>query len=146
MVSQCTPSFSFRRSRLVVGLTFSSYNVCVWTSHHTMCCHGCARQRLDGYGKPLRYKANGVGPLLNVFYSTPILRPASKSFYDTGTAAVELGLGHAACARPLVASIIKEYAVPNTISQAWYLGRAVHLARRSKTKTDRSHCECSVPS
>jgi hypothetical protein len=99
-----------------------------------MCCHGCARQRLDGYGRPLRYKANGVGPLLNVFYSTPILRPASKSFYDTGTAAVELGLGRAACARPLVASIIKEYAVPNTISQAWYLGRAVHLARRSKTK------------
>lgn len=50
------------------------------------------------------------------------------------TAAVELGLGCAACSRPLEASIIKEYAVPNTISQAWYLGRAVHLARRSKTK------------
>ncbi|OIW25709.1 DUF917-domain-containing protein [Coniochaeta ligniaria NRRL 30616] len=49
------------------------------------------------------------------------------------TAAVELGLGCAACARPLEASIIKQYAVPNTISQSWYLGRAVHLARRSKT-------------
>ncbi|KAB5523996.1 putative hydantoinase/oxoprolinase, partial [Coniochaeta sp. 2T2.1] len=50
------------------------------------------------------------------------------------TAAVELGLGCAACSRPLEASIIKKYAMPNTISQAWYLGRAVHLARRNKTK------------
>ena len=28
---------------------------------------------------------------------------------------------------------MKKFTVPNTISQAWYLGRAVHLARRSKT-------------
>ena len=49
------------------------------------------------------------------------------------TAAVELGLGCAVCAKPLPGAVIKKYAVPNTISQAWYLGRAVHLARRSKT-------------
>ncbi|EPE04213.1 hydantoinase [Ophiostoma piceae UAMH 11346] len=49
------------------------------------------------------------------------------------TAAVELGLGCAVCAKPLPGNVIKKYVVPNTISQAWYLGRAVHIARRSKT-------------
>ena len=44
-----------------------------------------------------------------------------------------MGLGCAVCARPLTADIIKEYAVPNTMSQAWYIGRAVHIARRKKT-------------
>ncbi|KAF3764075.1 putative hydantoinase/oxoprolinase [Cryphonectria parasitica EP155] len=48
------------------------------------------------------------------------------------TTAVELGLGCAVCARPLSADIIKSLAVPNTMSQAWYLGQAVHRARRSK--------------
>ncbi|GFF54200.1 hypothetical protein IFM58399_09767 [Aspergillus lentulus] len=48
------------------------------------------------------------------------------------TAAIQLGLACAVCANPLPASAIKSHAVPNTLSLAWYLGRAVHLARRSK--------------
>lgn len=48
------------------------------------------------------------------------------------TAAVELGLSCASGTSPLPGSVIKEYGVPNTLSQAWYLGRAVHLARRRK--------------
>ncbi|KAK7417790.1 hypothetical protein QQZ08_011486 [Neonectria magnoliae] len=49
------------------------------------------------------------------------------------TTAIELGLGCAACANPLPGSAIKSHGVPNTLSLAWYLGRAVHLARRKKT-------------
>ncbi|KXH68070.1 hydantoinase [Colletotrichum salicis] len=49
------------------------------------------------------------------------------------TAAIELGLGCAVCARPLPGSAIKSHGVPNTLSEAWYLGRAVHLARRKKS-------------
>lgn len=48
------------------------------------------------------------------------------------TTAIELGLGCAVCAKPLPGSVIKAYGVPNTVSLAWYLGRAVHLARRNK--------------
>jgi DUF917 family protein len=46
---------------------------------------------------------------------------------------IELGLGTAVAARPLPGSVIRDYAVPNTVSQAWYLGRAIHLARKAKT-------------
>ncbi|KAF4448575.1 hypothetical protein F53441_8052 [Fusarium austroafricanum] len=49
------------------------------------------------------------------------------------TAATELGLGCAVCANPLPGKVIKSHGVPNTVSQAWYLGRAVHNARRKKT-------------
>ncbi|KAF9878853.1 hypothetical protein CkaCkLH20_03753 [Colletotrichum karsti] len=49
------------------------------------------------------------------------------------TAAIELGLGCAVCARPLPGLAIKSHGVPNTLSQAWYLGRAVHMARRRKS-------------
>ncbi|KAI5917845.1 hypothetical protein F4810DRAFT_716093 [Camillea tinctor] len=49
------------------------------------------------------------------------------------TTAVELGLGCAVCATPLKGDAIKKWGVPNTISQAWYIGRAVHLARKLKT-------------
>ncbi|KAF6823967.1 hydantoinase [Colletotrichum plurivorum] len=49
------------------------------------------------------------------------------------TAAIELGLGCAVCARPLPGSAIKAHGVPNTLSHAWYLGRAVHMARRKKS-------------
>ncbi|KAF4968199.1 hypothetical protein FSARC_4389 [Fusarium sarcochroum] len=49
------------------------------------------------------------------------------------TAVIELGLGCAVCANPLPGSVIKSHGVPNTVSQAWYLGRAVHDARRNKT-------------
>ena len=45
---------------------------------------------------------------------------------------IELGNSTAAAARPLPGDVIKKYSVPNTVSQAWYLGRAVHLARQSK--------------
>ncbi|KAF4975215.1 hypothetical protein FZEAL_7972 [Fusarium zealandicum] len=49
------------------------------------------------------------------------------------TSAIELGLGCAVCANPLPGSVVKSYGVPNTVSLAWYLGRAVHTARRKKT-------------
>ncbi|KPM35113.1 hypothetical protein AK830_g11466 [Neonectria ditissima] len=48
------------------------------------------------------------------------------------TTAIELGLGCAVCANPLPGSAVKSHGVPNTLSLAWYLGRAVHLARRKK--------------
>ncbi|KAI1456384.1 DUF917-domain-containing protein [Annulohypoxylon moriforme] len=48
------------------------------------------------------------------------------------TTAVELGLGCAVCARPLGGDVIRKYVVGNTVSQAWYLGRAVHQARKYK--------------
>ncbi|KAJ6440556.1 hydantoinase [Purpureocillium lavendulum] len=46
--------------------------------------------------------------------------------------AVELGLTCASSSHPLPGSTIKAAAVQNTISQAWYLGRAVAMARRKK--------------
>jgi DUF917 family protein len=46
---------------------------------------------------------------------------------------IELGLKTSVVARPLPGSVIKEFVVPNTVSQSWYLGRAVHMARKSKT-------------
>jgi DUF917 family protein len=48
------------------------------------------------------------------------------------TACIELGNSTATAGRPLTADIIKQYGIPNTVSQAWYLGRAVHLARQEK--------------
>ncbi|KAI1484959.1 hypothetical protein F5X96DRAFT_675111 [Biscogniauxia mediterranea] len=49
------------------------------------------------------------------------------------TTAIELGLGCAVYTTPLRGDAIKKWGVPNTISQAWYIGRAVHLARKLKT-------------
>jgi len=46
---------------------------------------------------------------------------------------VELGLSTSVVGRPLPGSTIKEFVIPNTISQSWYLGRAVQMARKSKT-------------
>lgn len=46
---------------------------------------------------------------------------------------VDLGLKIAIATAPLTGDVIKNYAIPNTISQAWYIGRAIHSARRSKT-------------
>jgi len=46
---------------------------------------------------------------------------------------VDLGLKVAVACTPLTGKAIKQYAIPNTVSQAWYIGRAVHKARRSKT-------------
>ncbi|EGD87461.2 hypothetical protein H112_06007 [Trichophyton rubrum D6] len=48
------------------------------------------------------------------------------------TTCVELGLFTSVSAAPLTGKAIKKYAVENTMSQAWYLGRAIHLARREK--------------
>ncbi|KAF8851031.1 DUF917-domain-containing protein [Acephala macrosclerotiorum] len=45
---------------------------------------------------------------------------------------IELGLKISVVARPLPGSVIKDFVVSNTVSQSWYLGRAVHLARRTK--------------
>jgi DUF917 family protein len=36
-------------------------------------------------------------------------------------------------ATPLTGDVIRKYAVPNTVSQSWYIGRAIHQARRLKT-------------
>ncbi|GLA02093.1 hypothetical protein AnigIFM60653_001389 [Aspergillus niger] len=46
---------------------------------------------------------------------------------------VNLGISTAVAAVPLTFDIVKKYCIPNTVSQAWYLGRAIHRARRSKT-------------
>ncbi|KAG6001964.1 hypothetical protein E4U21_003615 [Claviceps maximensis] len=48
------------------------------------------------------------------------------------TAAIELGLSCASSTNPISGEMAKTTAITNTISQSWYLGRAVHLARRSK--------------
>lgn len=45
---------------------------------------------------------------------------------------IEMGNSTGTAGRPLEGKIIKKYTVTNTISQAWYLGRAVHLARQTK--------------
>ncbi|KAK6813026.1 hypothetical protein RU639_010778 [Aspergillus parasiticus] len=46
---------------------------------------------------------------------------------------VDLGNRVALSTAPLTGAETKEYIIPNTISQAWYIGRAVYRARRSKT-------------
>lgn len=46
---------------------------------------------------------------------------------------VDLGLNIAVACTPLPGKSIKRYAVPNTVSQSWYIGRAIHKARCSKT-------------
>ncbi|KAG5974345.1 hypothetical protein E4U55_008229, partial [Claviceps digitariae] len=48
------------------------------------------------------------------------------------TAAIELGLSCASSSNPISGKMAKTTAITNTISQSWYLGRAVYLARRSK--------------
>ncbi|RMZ47798.1 hypothetical protein AFCA_000536 [Aspergillus flavus] len=46
---------------------------------------------------------------------------------------VDLGNRVALSTAPLTGAQTKKYIIPNTISQAWYIGRAVYRARRSKT-------------
>lgn len=46
---------------------------------------------------------------------------------------INLGLMAAASATPLTCDVIKKYSIPNTVSQSWYIGRAIHRARRTKT-------------
>lgn len=46
---------------------------------------------------------------------------------------IDLGLSVAVSAKPLPGDVIKKYVVPNTVSQSWYIGRAIHRARKSKT-------------
>ncbi|KAJ5980235.1 hypothetical protein N7481_007533 [Penicillium waksmanii] len=48
------------------------------------------------------------------------------------TQCVDLGLMAAVSCTPLSGRAIKQYAIPNTVSQAWYIGRAVHKAQKSK--------------
>lgn len=45
---------------------------------------------------------------------------------------VDLGLKVAVSCTPLLGDVIKQYAIPNTVSQAWYIGRAIHQTRKSK--------------
>ncbi|RDW71631.1 hypothetical protein BP6252_08194 [Coleophoma cylindrospora] len=49
------------------------------------------------------------------------------------TTSIDLGLTTAVVACPLPGSAVKQLAIPNTVSQAWYLGRAIHMARKAKT-------------
>ncbi|KAE8149175.1 hypothetical protein BDV25DRAFT_6293 [Aspergillus avenaceus] len=46
---------------------------------------------------------------------------------------IDLGLMVGLSTAPLTGAETKRYIIPNTISQAWYIGRAVHRARRSKS-------------
>ncbi|KAI5296216.1 hypothetical protein KEM52_005086 [Ascosphaera acerosa] len=46
---------------------------------------------------------------------------------------INLGLMAAAAATPLPCEVIKKYSIPKTVSQSWYIGRAIHRARRNKT-------------
>ncbi|OGM44413.1 hydantoinase/oxoprolinase [Aspergillus bombycis] len=46
---------------------------------------------------------------------------------------VDLGNKVALSTAPLTGAETKKYIIPNTISQAWYIGRAVYRARQSKT-------------
>lgn len=48
------------------------------------------------------------------------------------TTCIELGNAVAVAGRPLSGKVIRELSIPNSVSQAWYLGRAVHLARQEK--------------
>lgn len=48
------------------------------------------------------------------------------------TACIEMGNSTAVAGRPLTGDVIRDFAVPNTVSQSWFLGRAVHLARQTK--------------
>lgn len=48
------------------------------------------------------------------------------------TTCIELGNATGTAGRPLDGDTVKTLTVPNTLSQAWYLGRAVHLARQTK--------------
>jgi DUF917 family protein len=49
------------------------------------------------------------------------------------TTCVELGLSASIAGRPITGDAVKKLAVPNTLLQAWYLGRGAHLAKRKKT-------------
>jgi hypothetical protein len=46
---------------------------------------------------------------------------------------IELGRKTSIVACHLPGSVIKDFVVPNTLSQSWYLGRAVHMARKAKS-------------
>ncbi|KAI5290970.1 hypothetical protein KEM54_006839 [Ascosphaera aggregata] len=45
---------------------------------------------------------------------------------------INLGMMAAASATPLTCDVIRRYSIPNTVSQSWYIGRAIHRARRTK--------------
>ncbi|KAL5356246.1 hypothetical protein BJX96DRAFT_186202 [Aspergillus floccosus] len=44
----------------------------------------------------------------------------------------DLGSQAGVSSAPFSGDVIKKYTVPNTISQSWYIGRAIHFARQSK--------------
>lgn len=48
------------------------------------------------------------------------------------TACIEMGNATAVAGRPLTGDVIRDFAVPNTLSLAYFLGHAVHLARETK--------------
>lgn len=62
---------------------------------------------------------------------------------------VDLGLKVAVSSTPLTGDVIKQYAIPNTVSQAWYIGRAIHQARKAKRNIIEaivSHSICLISS
>ncbi|KAJ5141735.1 hypothetical protein N7526_002730 [Penicillium atrosanguineum] len=83
------------------------------------------------YGEPITpcALADGKGN------SSVVLKAESNRRVETmlRSQCVDLGLSIAVACTPLPGKSIKRYAVPNTVSQSWYIGRAVHKARYSKT-------------
>ena len=57
---------------------------------------------------------------------------------------VELGNSAAVAARPLNGAGIKKFAIPRTVSQSWYLGRAVHLAKKLRIDPMRAISETTT--
>ncbi|MCJ1468849.1 hypothetical protein MMC07_007479 [Pseudocyphellaria aurata] len=49
------------------------------------------------------------------------------------SACIELGNAAAVATKPLSGAVVKQYAIQNTLSQAWYLGRAFCQAGKKKT-------------
>ncbi|KAJ5670559.1 uncharacterized protein N7477_005922 [Penicillium maclennaniae] len=91
----------------------------------------CVKGTAYVYGEPITpcALADGKGN------TSVILKAESNRRVETmlRSQCVDLGLNIAVACTPLPGKSIKRYAVPKTVSQSWYIGRAVHKARCSKT-------------
>ncbi len=56
-----------------------------------------------------------------------------------------MGLSASIAGCPMKGEAVKRLTVPNTLSQAWYLGQAVHLARNQKTDFIKAIVSINVP-
>ena len=93
-------------------------------------------------------KGNKAVVMVSFFYQESyrarhVLTQHSSSSFESGeshrkvetmlrTLCIDLGTSAAISPAPLSGKAIKEYAVLNTLSQSWYIGRAIHMARRAK--------------